>query len=437
MLLSPVTNVDSTIFPCSLNQTDNLTNLAYTTHTYSVLDDGISQQRESFFMSQEEYQNYYEAVELGSISEIQVVTYEDPQTNLTHALLFNMTAATVFSDFLNGTSASASSERVQFFGTDFAASTVSMVTECAPATQACGMQNATQDVNTGSNDLTIPFNCSPIFSGDIWQPPTDGLEQFKGWHSIFFDNSTGVAINTSTSSQLNPFYFNATAALTSADFSTLEYVDDPQVPSGAVVDAGHGRVALALACKATVYNVKYSIVNYQFDHFEATLADPQLASIIKAPLQVGFGRHELYIQAQIGIILNGITVSDYMEVSFSQIGMALASGAFDATYSYLQRVRYETTVTLVSPYALWFIVVTCFLYAAIGVIFAFLAFTIQRNSCYARYQAQILPISDFSVKKKLKDLCGKALQRVLELGNSLEQDSNKGKQNFRILSIKG
>jgi hypothetical protein len=274
-----------------------------------------------------------------------------------------MTAATSFSAFENG-SYFVNDTNVAYLGADFAASTISMVMNCFPATKSCNIPSAS---GADSSNLSILFHYSGMLSGDIWQPPTDGVEQSKGWYSIFYENTTGVVTNTTIQSQHNPFYFNVTAALTSADFSLLEGFHDGQVPSGAVVDAGNGRATLGLSCKATIYDVDYSLIDGNFAFFNATVADPRKASIVKAPLQFGFDRYNLYQQAQIGLLLNKNQNADQMSISFSQIEIALASGACQATYSFQQRERYYAVLTEAPGYALRFLVVVCFLYVLFGI----------------------------------------------------------------------
>jgi hypothetical protein len=407
----------SSPIPCSINTTvPTLPNLARPEISYSTLDEGISDASGNFILSQEDYEDFRDAVELGTESEIQVVTYLDPKTNLSHSILFNMDAATSFSVFDNGTYF-INDTNVAYFGADFAASTVSMVTECIPATKACNIQSAS---DAKSSNLSIPFHCSDMFSGDIWEPPTDGVEQFKGWHSIFYENTTGVVANTTIQSQHNPFYFNVTAALTSADISVLEYVQDEQVPSGAVVDAGNGRIALGLSCKATIYSVDYSLIDGSFSFFNATVADPRMASIIKAPLQFGFGRYSLYQQAQIGLLLNdNFTVADQMSASFSQIGIALASGAFHTAYSSQQRERYNAILTEVPGYALWFIVVVCFLYVLFGIGIAVAAFTLRCDHECADHQAQLVPTTRLPIFKTLKQMVVKGFEEGKKLDKQL------------------
>jgi hypothetical protein len=405
--------------PCSLNSTDtSIWTLANDVQAYSTLGEGITGQSDGFILSQDDYQAYLDAIDEGTATDIQIVTHLDPSTNLTHALLFNMTAATSFSNFTNGTDYTSDNGSVAFWGVDFAASTISMVTNCVSATRACNIHS---NANASTGDLAIPFSCASIFAGDIWQSPSDGVEQFKGWHTWFYDNSTGTVNNTLLSSQLNPFYFNATAALTSIDYSVLVGVDDPQVADGAVVDAGNGRVALALTCEATIYNVNFSLVDGYFSYFKAAVADPRMASIIKGPLQYGFGRYGLYQQAQLGILLNdNITVAESMGYSFSQIGMALVSGAFDTTYANQQRERWYAIITVVPGFALWFIVVVCLLYAAFGIGVAIAAFALRRNHNIALKQAGLVPTTQLPVLQTIKELVVGGFEKAKDLDGKIE-----------------
>jgi hypothetical protein len=409
--------------PCSLNSTGtSIWTLANNVQAFSTLGEGITGQSDGFILSRDDYQAYLNQIDQGAGTDIQIVTHLDPNTNLTHALLFNMTAATSFSNFANGTDYTSSNDSVAYWGVDFAASTFSMVTNCVSATQACNIHS---NSNASAGDLAIPFRCSSLFAGDVWQSPSDGVEQFKGWHTWFYDNSTGVINDTFLSSQLNPFYFNATAALTSIDYSVLVDVDDPQVADGAVVNAGNGRVALALTCEATIYNVNFSLVDGYFSYFNATIADPRIASIIKAPLQYGFGRYAFYQQAQLGILLNdNITVAESMGLSFSQIGMALVSGAFDITYATQQRERWYAIITVVPGFELWFLVVVCLLYAAFGIGVAIAAFALRRDHDIALRQAGLVPTTRLPIYETVKDLVVAGLGKAKDLEEKIE---GKGK----------
>ena len=281
---------------------------------YSTLDLGISTVTSGFSLDDAAQANLNDKLNKGTVTDLQIVTHTDEKTSLSHALFFNI--STAFSSNLNVSG-------IANFGADFAATTISTVTECISTTKACNIRNASQALNSS---LSIPFNCSFMFSGDLWDAPLDGLEQFRGWYTSFYTTEEGTPRNVSVQSPLNPFHFNATMALRSVDFSTLEYFNNQQVPNGDVVDAGNGRVALALSCTATVYNVKYSLVDGNITNFIATPADPRMASIIKAPLQVGFGRFNLYMDASLAILRNDETAANATGISFSQISMALAFG---------------------------------------------------------------------------------------------------------------
>jgi hypothetical protein len=210
--------------PCSLNQTTELYDLAYPAWVYTVLESGISDVTSGF--NQEDFTQLGDKIIAGTGAFVQVVTHMDPKTNLSHALLFFPFAAEQFS---NGS--------LSNFGIDFVAETTSMATTCEPIAQACELRNASQST---SNNFSIPFNCSSMFFGDLNLPPTGGLEQFKGWDTNFYAMENGNPRNISVASQLNPFLFNATAAVISTAFTDLEGSGNQEV----VVDAGNNRVAL-------------------------------------------------------------------------------------------------------------------------------------------------------------------------------------------------
>ncbi|KAL9094213.1 MAG: hypothetical protein Q9165_003353 [Trypethelium subeluteriae] len=334
--------------PCSINTTDSPWNVAYSTDTYTTLLAGISDVQYQF--DQVNSGMLLDQIASGSGTQDQIIIYNDTSSNQTHALLFNMLAPALFNNV------------------DFIAETTSMVTNCTSATQACQMTNQSQSTTNNST----PFRCSDLFYGDLNTPPQDGLEQFKGYWSRFYTLENGNPTNISVQSQLNPFTFNVSAAVDSVDFSTLIAVNDPQVPGGAVVDAGSGRVAFALTCTATVYDVNYTLV--------------------------GLGRYVLFEDAAMAIASDVETVAEYMSLALSQTGLALASGVFDNDDNIAQQLWSERYLTRVPASAFWFLVVTCLLYAALGLAVAAVAFTLRRNVGLAKIQSRLLPYEQVGVK---------------------------------------
>jgi hypothetical protein len=242
-----------------------------------------------------------------------------------------------------------------------------------------------------------------MFSGDLNVPPVDGLEQFKGWYTSFYDFADGLPKNISVASQLNPFLYNATAAVVSDYLQDLEYWDSPDVDNGALVDVGSNRIAFAVSCESTVWDVRFSLVNGSIIQFNATMSDPRKASIIKAPLQVGFGRHALFEAASLAVASvysdGNYTLSNEMGITFSQIGIALGFGAFNYSLSELIRYRWDEPVTRVPKAPLWFLVITCLFYAVVTSGIATAAISLRRIKSYSEAQYELLPREPISLKK--------------------------------------
>ncbi|KAI9684249.1 MAG: hypothetical protein M1822_005722 [Bathelium mastoideum] len=394
--LEPLASSDGV--PCSLNTSNGLWNLAYSIDTFTTLFTGISDRTSAFDLVDPDM--ITDLIYTGEGTNDQVVTYNDTATGAEHAFYFNMLAP--------------------LSGLDFVANTTSMVTQCLPATGACQMRNNSQ---SGSSDLSIPFNCSRMFSGDLNKFPQDGLEQFRGWDSSFYFMQNGLPNNISVNSQLNPFTFNISAAVNSIDFQDLEDpTSDRLVLDKDVINAGNGRVAFALSCTSTVFDVSYSLVQGDITNFKAAPSDPRKASIIKAPLQVGFGRYSLFEQASLAVLLTANrSVADYMAISISQIGIALASGAFDNADNIQQRLWGDLYLTKVPKAPLWFLVICCLLYAALGLVFATIAFILRRRSEYAIVQEELLPQGDISIRGYLK--------AIFDRGLELDQASNHSTSN--------
>jgi hypothetical protein len=356
----------------------------------SALNDSFTEQDWPFFLNETEI--YAAANQTYGNSSNQVVTHFDQDTEQTHAFLFYHLSVYEY-NYKTSTN----------IGVDFVANTTSMSTTCTPITQECQLSNTTDPT---SHNLSIPYNCSSMFSGNLNTSPYDGLEQFRGWDASFYNMSNGLPKNISVASQLNPFSFNVTTAVISTKFQDIASTGDPDIWDGAIIDAGNNRVAFALSCKSTIYDVQYAMINGSITAFNATPSDPRKASIIKAPLQVGFDRHNLFSAANLAVLNFNALIADAMSVSFSQIGIALASGAFNNSLNIQQRYRHDSDLTKVPKAPFWFLVVVCFTYSALGLIIAFIAFWLRRTEDYARMQMDLLPREKFEVMKMAKSAYG-------------------------------
>ena len=251
-----------------------------------------------------------------------------------------------------------------------------------------------------------------MFSGDLNIGPYDGLEQFRGWDTSFYEIYNSSPKNISVASQLNPFYFNATAAVFSTTFQDIAATGDSDIWNGAIVNAGNNRVAFALSCNATIYDVQYAMINGSIISFNATPSDPRKASIIKGPLQVGFGRHNLFNAANLAVLNFDALIADAMAVSFSQVGIALASGAFNQTLNVQQRYRYDQAFTQVPKAVFWFLVVICLAYAALGLVIFIAAMWLRKTEGYARAQGELLPREKIELKQLAKGTLGQVQKLV-------------------------
>lgn len=357
--------------PCSINATNGL-NVAYAPYTYLTLDTGISQVTSGF-------NGINFAVQLKSENEAlatneQVIIHVDPATGLTHAMLFYPDAS-IESD--------RGSDQLHY-GLDYVANSTSLVTQCEYATESC--QLVSKNASTAS-DPSVPYNCSSFFSGDLNQPPLYGLERAKGWNMSVYEIVNGNPSAPPLQAQANPFFFVAAAAVSSISYSN---VDLANVDANTVVDAGQGRVALALACNATMYDIQYSMINGSIAAFNATASDPRKANIAQAPLQIGFGQYALF-QATTAAAIANVPFLDHIAVYMSQIGMAGASAAFQFDVNVQQRFRWDVAVTRVPFAPFWFIVVSCLLYAACGIVIVVAAFMLRTDEKIRRRQSELLP----------------------------------------------
>jgi hypothetical protein len=80
-----------------------------------------------------------------------------------------------------------------------------------------------------------------------------------------------------------------------------------------------------------------------------------------------------------------------MGPAISQIGLALASGVFRNQLNLVQRWRLDTLVTRVPKGPLWFLVVVCLAYAALGSGVVITALILRRKDRVAAVQATLVP----------------------------------------------
>ena len=245
---------------------------------------------------------------------------------------------------------------------------------------------------------SIPFYCSAIFNGDLNQTPLNGLERASGWNMSFYEVVNGVPSTIPYQAQANPFFFYAAAAVDSASFSDIGLAS-----TDGFVDGGQGRIAFAVSCNATIYDVQYSMIDGNIAEFKAVSSDPRKASIIQAPLQVGFGQYALFQAASSAasrVFISGNSDSgagglgpglDYVAKAFSEIGMAAASGAFTYDKNIQQRYRGDITVTRIPFIPFWFLVVSCLLYSLSGIVMFAAAFILHKHQPIRKTQSQLVP----------------------------------------------
>lgn len=369
-------NVSTAPPPCSLNETGNLTNLAHPRDVYLTLGTGISQISSDF--NGLNFSQLEEGEEKDTATAYQIVTYSSV-TNASHSFLFYTDAAVEYD---------LSEQGFGHFGIDYVANTTSMVTECTFATQECGIHSEPTNSSDG-NEISIPFHCYADFSGNLGQTPATGHERAQGWNMSFYQLTDGIPTTIPVQAQSNPFQFYVATAVNSIDLKTFE--NDTGRPSdGSLVDVGEGFVAFALSCKATIYDVTFSIINGSFGDFNTTISSQQKANIVQAPLQVGFGQYHLYQAASIAVLANNDSVNDTMGKAFSQTGMALASGAFTYDYNIQQRLRWTVSVTVVPKAPLIYLVIVCLVYSVLGMVMSVLALHLRRRPEVRDQQARLM-----------------------------------------------
>lgn len=374
-------NVSTAPPPCSLNVTDGLTNVANPSFVYLTLGTGISQVSSDF--NGLNFTNLEDGEAKNTATPYQVVTYS-PDVNISHSLLFYPDAAREYDFTALGYGT--------HYGIDYVANTTSMVTECTFVTQECDISPGTGDSRDGNN-VSIPFHCYDDFSGNLGQTPGTGHERAQGWNMSFYQLVDEIPTNIPVQAQSKPFHFYVATAVNSIDFTDFE--SDSDLPegspgNGSFIDAGQGFMAFALSCEATIYDVTFSIINGSFYDFNTSISTPQKASIVQAPLQVGFGQYHLYEAASLAVVANNDSVAVSMGKAFSQTGMALASGVFDFDNNIQQRFRWTVPVTKIPKAPFFYLVVVCLGYSVFGMVMTVLALHLRRSPEIKRQQAKLM-----------------------------------------------
>jgi len=375
-------NVSDAPLPCSLKMTNGFTNVAYPNETYQTLGTGISQLSSDF--NGLNFSSLIQAENGGKGTPFQVVTYVNAD-GLDHSLLFYVGAAA--EEDLTGNN--------DAFGIDYVAETTSMVTQCFFQTKECNVHsiNASSNNNYNNNNISIPFHCYDDFSGDLGQTPSTGHERAQGWNMSFYEPINGTSRNVPVQAQSNPFHFSVATAVNSINLPDLRA--QSTLPEGilgnnSLVDGGRDFTAFALRCDATIYDITFSLVNGSFYSFNATKSSPQKASIIKAPLQVGFGQYHLYQAASLAALATNDSIAHTMAKAFSQTGMALASGAFSLESTTKQRFRWTVNATKVPKAPFFYLVVVCLVYSVFGMAMTILALHLRTKPEVRDRQARLM-----------------------------------------------
>ena len=367
-----------------------MTNVVNPDFVYQTLGQGISQINSSF--NTINFTSLEDAEFEGEATQYQIIT--TLRNGTSHSLFFNPNAAAEYDYSAYGLGPD--------YGFDYVGNTTSMTTQCAMVN--CNISTiASSSISLDQNNLSVPFHCYDDFSGDLGQTPRTGHERAQGWNMSFYDLTDGSPQNIPVQAQSNPFHFYAAAAVNSITFSDLQDSGSPDSNSsnGSLVDVGGGFVAFALRCEATIYDVKFSLNNGSFYGFHVNKSSPQMASVIKAPLQVGFGQYHLYEAARLAAVSNDKSLADTMGTAFSQVGMALASGAFDFDNDTLVRFRWTVDVTKIEKAPYWFLVVVCLLYSAFGLVMTVLAFLLRRNSEVREQRAKLMNKHALELEEKV------------------------------------
>ena len=364
-------------------------NLVDPSWAYLVLESGITSNATDIGSTNftQEYQRENASTAIGT----QVTTYLDPGSKKYHSFLFYLDAA-----YQN------SSDYFTNNGFDFVAPTYSMQTECMAIDQVCGMT-----INSTS------YNCSPIFSGNLSQEPSDGLIKVAGWNSTFYTMEGSVPRDITTGEEQNPFRFNITAQVDAVSDFVGSLGGNLPAP---LVQTNSGSVGFALSCNSTVYNVTYSFINGSIHAFNATPAPARIASIIRAPLQVGYGRYNLYQSAIYGVLgISSESLESYMARSFSQVAIALSSGAFNYTTNINQRQRWDILATTVPKAPVLFLATVCALYALFSLIIFAVAIRLRRDPRIRERQTRLgLENVNDALKKAAAEYSALAEPEVLE-----------------------
>lgn len=232
---------------CVTNTTISPYNVIDPSTSYRLLVNGLTNTSNSY--NNIDFSAFEASLGQGAMVEREIVTHYDNATDGWHAFFVDLPA---LEDIRLEQSLTGLLNDATSYGQDFIATTTSIVTKCISATKSCNM---------GLHGNSTQYDCSPMFNaGDLDTIPRTGIDKMNGWNTSFYhidDEGTPRAI--STAARLNPFTYNATGLTNSLDMNSLRYFNDSQGTDGSLLDAGNGKIAFAISCSSTVYNVNYSM----------------------------------------------------------------------------------------------------------------------------------------------------------------------------------
>lgn len=386
---------------CVINTTISPYNVIDPSTSYRLLVNGLTNTSSSY--NNIDFSAFEASLGQGAMVEREIVTHYDNATDGWHAFFVDLLA---LEDVQHEQSSAGLLNDVTSYGQDFIATTTSIVTKCISATKSCNMV---------PHDNSTQYDCSPMFnSGDLDTIPRTGIDKMNGWNTSFYHiDDKGTLRAISTAARLNPFTYNATGLINSLDMNSLRDSHDSQGTDGSLQDAGNGKIAFAISCSSTVYNVNYSMVHGNISYFHATPASELEAAVIKAPLQIGLGSYTLWLKAAFGLLITNVTVPDAMGLAFSQVGLALAAGAYDAAPAQWVGYRAEIELTMIPKGPYIFLIVVCFLYALLVLGFAIAASVLRKNEKVAETQAGLARYEALEVREKQE--ARKWWKRILDL----------------------
>ncbi|KAI9785892.1 MAG: hypothetical protein M1839_008158 [Geoglossum umbratile] len=193
---------------------------------------------------------------------------------------------------------------------DFVATTFPIATQCKPATGDCGVSR--DNITSGAGSI---FHCQKY---SAWWGLVNGAPTY--FNKQYFTDSTGTKNASGTDAKVsNPFYVSFNGMTNPASSATLTLIKNNDL---GVIAQEFGGIGYLHFCDATVYEVKYTVVNGSITEFTAKLSNGSVATaLLTADRNLNAGDLQLRAAADLGALVSNTSqqMADIFALEYSRV----------------------------------------------------------------------------------------------------------------------